>query len=71
MEHRREASKAQPSVTIATLCSQVIGDVEHLGWEKLSSIDPSFSSLQLVSEGPRGTKHYITVHLDAQVFLYN
>ncbi|XP_038072051.1 E3 ubiquitin-protein ligase FANCL-like [Patiria miniata] len=66
MQHQSEASKSQPSVTMATQCSQVIGDIGRLGWEKLSSIDPSFSSLQLISEGPNGSKHYITVHLDPQ-----
>ncbi|XP_022093066.1 E3 ubiquitin-protein ligase FANCL-like isoform X2 [Acanthaster planci] len=66
MEHHSEASKAQPGVTMATRCSQVIHDVARLGWEKLSSIDSSFSSLQLICQGPGGSKHYITVHLDAQ-----
>ena len=69
MQHRYDGQKERTSMTMSTQCSQVMQDINQLGWEKLSYVDPSFRRLELTSRGDNGRDHCITVHMDPQVNL--
>ncbi|XP_071786970.1 E3 ubiquitin-protein ligase FANCL-like isoform X2 [Asterias amurensis] len=66
MQHRYDGQKERTSMTMSTQCSQVMQDINQLGWEKLSYVDPSFRRLELTSRGDNGRDHCITVHMDPQ-----
>ncbi|XP_036430194.1 E3 ubiquitin-protein ligase FANCL [Colossoma macropomum] len=63
------ALKSQPgwlSIPPPQYYSQLITEIEDLGWDKLLFIDTDFHTLQLSAEDSSGRQHAITVKLKAQ-----
>lgn len=48
------------------LYTKLIGEIDDIGWDRLSSIDASFQSLQLSSVDDSGRTHFITINLHPQ-----
>ncbi|XP_064603043.1 E3 ubiquitin-protein ligase FANCL-like isoform X2 [Liolophura sinensis] len=59
-----ETSNTVPSSS--KLCGDLMQELEHLGWHRLVSVDPSFQKIQLKCEDARGRTHIIKLQLHAQ-----
>ncbi|XP_060082988.1 E3 ubiquitin-protein ligase FANCL-like [Ylistrum balloti] len=48
------------------VCAQLLGEVEHLGWDRLVSIDAKFQTLELQCKDKKGRQHIMKVTLSSQ-----
>ncbi|XP_033734498.1 E3 ubiquitin-protein ligase FANCL-like [Pecten maximus] len=48
------------------VCAQLLGEVEHLGWDRLVSIDARFQTLELQCKDKKGRQHILKVTLSPQ-----
>ncbi|XP_072030924.1 E3 ubiquitin-protein ligase FANCL-like [Amphiura filiformis] len=67
----RTMSKSDVTSTSAqtvspALYTKLISEIEDIGWDRLSSIDASFESLQFSAVDGLGKIHYITINLNSQ-----
>ncbi|RXM35082.1 E3 ubiquitin-protein ligase FANCL [Acipenser ruthenus] len=51
--------------------TQLIKEIESLGWDKLAYIDTEFSTIKLKAEDTSGREHLITVKLKSKSSLIN
>ncbi|MGH0127532.1 UNVERIFIED_CONTAM: hypothetical protein FKN15_052743 [Acipenser sinensis] len=67
LKNRHEMHAAPPP----QYYTQLIKEIESLGWDKLAYIDTEFSTIKLKAEDTSGREHLITVKLKSKSSLIN